>query len=564
MTVAGGDAGAFFGALLEGVPDDLWSLVWTLPHKRSTWVPTSMGVDAFVDVATGAAAGGDVYAAVAFARSHGSSSQRITSAEAAGIAGLWADIDIADPDIHKKWNLPGTEADAFDLLAASGVEPTMIVHSGHGLQAWWLWDEFWAFTTAEDRSEAAGLAQAWNTTLRVRASERGWVVDSTYDLARVMRVPGTFNRKRAPHVPVRLLSADGPRYSPSDFDGFLVDEAILGSLGLSATTTYVVDRDLTLDSGAQPPFDKFQALAGAEPLFQKSWDRARTTRDLPDQSASSYDMSLASFAASAGWSDQEIVDLLVASRRHHRDDLKLRPDYYRRTIARAHEGMSRARGAEVLADVSDDLREARAEGDDEREREARRDVLGSISQQFGIEILGVVRYDSTPPSYRLVIPTGGVALGSAEDMLSQHRMRAAIVAETGHLIDRFKAAEWDRILRVVFQAAETQDVGMESTEDGQVYSWLADYLQSRRPVESLEEASVSSHPYMDSGTVHIFASALRSWLWLSRGDRVSAKDVGRMLRTFGCRPVIVAVPSEDGSPVDRTVWAVPPRSEWKT
>ena len=65
-----------------------------------------------------------------------------------------------------------------------------------------------------------------------------------------------------------------------------------------------------------------------------SCERQRT--DLPDSSASGYDQSLANFAANAGWSDQEIVNLLIAHRRTFGDDLNLNnPQKYQRTIATA-------------------------------------------------------------------------------------------------------------------------------------------------------------------------------------------------------------------------------------
>jgi hypothetical protein len=552
---------AFVEALLGGAPEHLWTLFWTLQDKRSHWEQVSQGPASLTEKVQALVEGNDVYISVSVSESPFGPARRIGNAEASGIMGLWADIDIADPDVHKKWNLPPDEGSAFELLGAVGLPPSVVVHSGHGLQAWWLFDEFWEFGSEEERLRAAQLAQAWNTTLRVRASERNWVVDSTFDLARVMRVPGTQNRKGGDAVPVRLLEANELRYAPSDFEGVMVDETVLAQLGLTPQNQYVVDKGLVLDSNAEPPFSKFSALSAAEPLFQKSWDRTRTTRDLPDQSPSSYDMSLASFAAQARWTDQEIANLIIASRRHHRDDLKLRVDYYRRTISKAHESMDRTRGAEMIDEVADELAEAKSTGDDEQVRASRRSVLDTISKQLGIEVVKVIKFKSTPPSYRLVTPTGGISVGSAKDMLSQNEMRAMIAAETAHLIARFKAPDWDRLMRVIFQAAEEQDVGMESTEAGQVYVWLSDYMLSRRPVDSLEEATISLHPYVDGGSTYIFASPFKQWIWMNRGERVSSKDIGRMLHLFGCAPSNVQVRNEEGE-TTRAVWKLPPRDAW--
>lgn len=45
------------------------------------------------------------------------------------------------------------------------------------------------------------------------AADAGWKVDSTGDLARVLRLPGTMNTKADPAVPVRLAPTTGPRYT---------------------------------------------------------------------------------------------------------------------------------------------------------------------------------------------------------------------------------------------------------------------------------------------------------------------------------------------------------------
>ena len=62
--------------------------------------------------------------------------------------------------------------------------------------------------------------------------------------------------------------------------------------------------------------DKFQQLLCETFKFRLSWERRRP--DLRDQTLSGYEMSLASIAANAGWSAQDICDLLVAFREKER------------------------------------------------------------------------------------------------------------------------------------------------------------------------------------------------------------------------------------------------------
>lgn len=550
------DTSRFCAALLGQVPEDKYALVWTLLDKRSSWVSLSDGPDAVAEVVRARSTDSDVYVAVSVAQAAGNPFRRITSDTSAGIMGLWADIDIADPDVHKKWNLPPDETAARALLDSAGVRPSLLVHSGHGLQAWWLFDEFWEFDHEQERHQAAELAQRWNTTLRVRAAERDWTVDSTFDLARVMRVPGTLNRKGEPLVEVRLLEDTGIRYGREDFDPFCVDDVILRERGLTPARTYVVDRGLTLSADAWPPGDKLDAMIHADQTFSNSWNRKR--RDLLDQSPSTYDMSLASIAVQANWTDQEVADLIIGSRRKHGDDLTkaLRLDYMTRTIAKARDSHARDFAGDAMEEVVEDLRAARVSGDDEEVKVHRRAAMEAIGAQLELEIVHFIKYTSDPPSYRMITPTCGVDLGDAGGILGWQRFRESVVASTGRMIPRFKTQAWDRIAQAVFDACEEQDVGMESTEEGMVHVWLTEYLMSRPPLDRVNDAIDSEYPYRDDSGVHLFGSSLRRWLWLSRGERVSARELGRLLRQFGCEPRKMNITVE-GARSSRAAWALP-------
>lgn len=551
---------AFFDALLGYAPEHLHSLLWTLQDKRSSWVPldTPDGPGAVANRARRLAdSGKDVYCAVSLAAAAGMADARIKAANAAGIMGLWADIDIADPDVHKKWNLPPTLDAAFELLDATGVEPTLVVHSGHGLQAWWLFHEFWDFGDDGARLEAAGLAQRWNTTLQVRAAERQWVVDSVFDLARVMRVPGTLNRKGSPVMPVRLLRGDGPRYNPDDFDAYVVDGSYLSQRGLTPTRSYVPD-EFEVSDANKPDFERLQALLDNDDTFRSTYDMKR--KDFSDQSPSSYDMSLATQAARAGWTDQEIAALILAFRRRHRLDVAkaLRADYINRTLARARDGLARDEATEALDEVGEALEEAKRSGDDEQIKDARRAALDVIGQQLGIEVLHFIKYLSEPPQFALVTPTATIPLGGADGILVWAKFRQAVWESVGHQIERFKAAEWDRVTSLIPRAWEEQDIGAEATERGEVAAWLSAYLSQRPPVDTVQEAAQSEYPFVgDDSRVVLFGPAFRRWLYLTYQERVTNKELGRRLRSFGCEPDKVNVEDPDGKRTSRGIWRLP-------
>ncbi|HYY87348.1 MAG TPA: hypothetical protein VFA49_01025, partial [Chloroflexota bacterium] len=79
-----------------------------------------------------------------------------------------------------------------------------------------------------ERAAMAELSEAWSQTMRYHARRLGdWRIDSTFDLARVMRVPGTWNCKPgAEPVPARILEYHpARRYEIADFETRLVDPA---------------------------------------------------------------------------------------------------------------------------------------------------------------------------------------------------------------------------------------------------------------------------------------------------------------------------------------------------
>lgn len=546
----------FFDALLGDAPDDLHSLLWTLQDKRSHWSAVADGPAPVADHALQLASEGkDVYMAVSLAEQTGSLDTRIRSNNAAGIFGLWADIDIADPDVHKKWNLPPSIEAAQELLAAARCEPTMVVHSGHGLQAWWLFNEFWRFNDEDARLQAAGLAQRWNGTLQVHAAREQWVVDSTFDLARVMRVPGTVNGKGSPVMPVRLLVADGPRYEPEDIDAFQVDQSQLR--GLSPSRTYVPD-PFELDLDSRPDFDLFNAMRDNDERFAATWNRKR--KDFPDQSASSYDLSLATQAVAAGWSDRDVMALCLFFRRTHGLDPQkaLRADYQTRTLARARDGMAREEASEALEDVADAIAEAKRSGDDEQLKVERRGGSDSVSTQLGIEVVHFIKYMSDPPAYACEVAGGAIVdLGGADGILRYDKFKQSVWQSIDEQIPRFKQAEWDRITALIPMLCVKQDVGAEATDRGEMGAWLSGYLGQRPPVDTMEEATTSEYPYFDEEKrVVMFGQAFKRWLYLTFQERISNKDLGKRLRAFGCEPGKVNV-DVAGKRSTRAVWRLP-------
>lgn len=532
----------FFHALFAEKPENSNILIWTLQSKESLWATTIEEAESHVKKVVGKR---DVYFGVGLApEGKRGSRERCLANEIVGISGLWADIDIADPH-HKKNNLPPDNAAAMDLVRSMGMEPSIIVHSGHGIQAMWLFREPWIFDTADERDEAEGLSQRWTATLRYRANQNKWDVDSVWDLSRILRVPGTMNRKGEP-VPVMMITCDpSRRYDPSEFEEFILADAPLYRKRVVNSET----GDLELNPEAQPPFDKFDLLQNVEPKVLLTWNRKR--KDFQDQSSSSYDMALATYAAYAQWTDQEITNLLIASRRKHEEDLKLRQDYYQRTIHKAREAVKKSQAEETL----DELSVATEMGIEIPPEEKKETIKQSLSEIFGIPIKRILKEIGTPPMYIVETERTSIRIGEVKNLIGVNAFRNCM-ADAGKVIPKFKGARWDRIAQMMLDISEETNIGEEATDKGMAHSWIIHYLEDHAASDDPNIAAVTKTPFRKNSHIYIFGAHFQKWLQLEYNEKVSARAMGSILRSYGCEPEQQAVEIR-GENTTRNVWKIP-------
>lgn len=210
----------FLNLLWECKPEDLYLLIWTLQDKQSHWFQDIGAAAEFVLRARGL----DVYVGVSVSKKNLGPNRRCMSEDSDGISSLWSDLDLKSP-AHRK-PLPGTIPDALSIIPAT-MPPSVVVSTGNGAHAWWLFKEPYIFENGEERKRTARIVSRWHTLLRLNAATRGWAYDPLPDLARVLRIPGTLNYKD-PQNPkdVALYSFTDRRYNLSDFEEFLDDAAI--------------------------------------------------------------------------------------------------------------------------------------------------------------------------------------------------------------------------------------------------------------------------------------------------------------------------------------------------
>lgn len=541
----------FFDALYPaGLPAGSALLIWTLPDKTSFYARSLYEAQRTVETHC---LGADTYygiglspepSTLAAARA-GRPIRKIrpSNTEVTGIPGLWIDLDYVDASAHRKENLPTRET-AAAIIDGYDPAPTLVVHSGHGYQAYWLFDEPWMFSGQEARDNAARLTRDFVYAFRAHMQSMGYDADSVIDLARVFRVPGTENHKIPTHpVPVEVVSMDGPRYTVEELRGLT---AAIATPLLTTATDKGTSVSVRLDPNANPPADAWHALIETDPRVMASWTRTRT--DMTDQSASSYDMSLASYAVAAGWTDQEVADLLIASRRRHGDDLKVdRDDYYPRTIARARAGTGYTmRGiVEVAAMPTEQSTEL-------------------VNARLGLDIRGITKYMADPPVYVLHIGHNGelreVTLGSVDSILSQKIFGSRVAGAINRIVPGQSGGDWQKTAQALLNLV-VEEALPEATPGAMARAWTREYLADVRPSDDWEQACLLGRPFIKDGRPHIVLRGMMQWLRISRGEKTAtSRDVARYLSQAGAVGVAVFIKAnvERPSPTTRHAFDVAP------
>lgn len=142
------------------------------------------------------------------------------------------DVDFYHPIAHKATNLP-TRDDVGEIFEAD--EPTIIVDSGFGWQAHYVFDEPWLLDSASARTQAQVAFEAFQRKFIDRAAKRGWHVDSTATIQRVWRLPGFINRKTDDGIVASMIFEGGPRYRVADL--VPATKAGLGTTKKTSTTS---------------------------------------------------------------------------------------------------------------------------------------------------------------------------------------------------------------------------------------------------------------------------------------------------------------------------------------
>jgi hypothetical protein len=438
------------------------------------------------------------------------------------------------------------------LILPAELPPTFVILTGNGVHAWWLFREPYVFSNDDDHKSAAGLAKRWNTFIRDNARVRGWAIERLGDLARLLRIPGTTNRKdRANPKPVKIHSRSDRRYNPSELTEYLDDLGVPDpDAEADAKREWAKrfqDKPLTINLAARIPDSLLSQWQDKDARFKRTWFRQRS--DLQDQSQSGYDLALASFGVGAGLAEQQVVDLIIHHRAMHKLKPRLRLDYYYRTLSKAaNHGNSEPIRSTAASLAPGPLaacpRPETPEPPPTTPLISDRDKIAlcdRISEELGVEVLRIVKLSGKEPVYRMELPEGKVHFDNVGKLISQNAVRVALAARAGKLIPTIRPPVWRRVAQWMLDACVVEEGSEELEYEGAARMYISQYLAETPSISSIEGQSPQDlrKPMAREGRITICASDLQMFINKNTQQNLPVRAVATMLSAIGAKTIRV-------------------------
>lgn len=585
------DAAKFLNALFgdPAGPDALVS-VWTLPDKAARFFADCDVAAACVNGLQQAAPLAcrtplspplpDVYFGCGLYRP-GITGGRGKAEDVVGIVGLWADVDFGPCPVTGKKRLkdkdfPADLEDASALIARLGVQPSIVVHSGHGLQPWWLFKEFLPVGDG-----AAQLSERWGATIKAVAQAAGYGVDSVWDLARVLRPPGTMNRKAEPVRVTAVATEPLLRYEPSDLEAMCSVPSKTLYYGPTEPSLKLPSAYKTEDEyrKARDAYHKAHDTAGSLDLrpgrqltvnlqqieqrtaidkrFEATWTGKR--KDLPDGSPSSFDMALAHIGVLLEWSDQQIADMIFLWRTVRGLDPQkaCRPDYIRETIRKARERQEEEQAAEKIAvpAKADEVPAADNPADPRR-----KPILDELENLLGIPIARWTQFGTLPADYVLHLKDGRkIVIGGPQNLRRQDEFGDRVYEVLKKRPPKLKGPLWvavqNKLGLIVEDTRHT-----EGDREHEVCGWIQAMMEAgagKHVQTDVNEALAQQTLLRRDGRLHVIRDKLHQYVTRSMGQKtVTIRQVEQALAAAGFKSTSV-------NPIAGARRTMKPRRFWR-
>ena len=202
------------------------------------------------------------------------------------VIAFYADVE-AGQDGHKKTSFYQTKEEALKTIRSFKYRPSFIIDSGHGYHCLWLFKEPYILGEDVDLEYYEAMNRGIQKVLKA---------DTTADVTRILRVPGSVNVKDPAH-PIRceMVEDSGDRYNLEDFETYITPvllDAAAVDFNLKLETVKTSRKNLS------PRINKIIS-EGADPSDPSNTDRSSLIQTVVDA------------MVAKGYKDNEIYSVLT-------------------------------------------------------------------------------------------------------------------------------------------------------------------------------------------------------------------------------------------------------------
>jgi hypothetical protein len=495
-----GSVEAFLRALFSNVPPGFIEVRLIEERERGKvlarrWYP---GADALLDVLPGInefaeKKGAGIFFGVLPRRANGVGKAEDTLP---GFA-AWTDLDFKD--------FEGGEEECRKKLDSFPTQPTAVIRSGHGLHAYW-------FTREPQEPQ-----------ILVKLSKKIATVvggDSVSDAARLLRLPGTANRKNPEElVPVTVESfSPERRYSPDDLEKSL--PALPEELRGDGNSDIVIEERISR---------RVQKLLSAHPHLHNLFEgRGKPSKDeygrRIDTTSSGYDYSFVCALARKGVTDESEL----ATALYHRPDDAARAkglDYIARTVRKALDRVTVT-----------------------KQSQSSRGGNKNDESKIDFTVDRVRIFTSNPRIYEITVSSVPIRL-STSDLLSPSRFRIRYTDAIGRVPELPTKSAWRKQVNIWFAQAETVEQPPEASATALLCEQIMEAVRNFATGETIDDLDRGKSLEHD-GELVFKTTALLKILRDTCDDNVSSHILCSHLRDLGFESKVIRV---DGKAV--RVWA---------
>lgn len=446
------------------------------------------------------------------------------------VPGVWTDIDFNE---YKKTKKSPNVKEAASLIDEMPLKPTMIINSGHGYHAWWLFRELFKIESDEDRIKIKEIVYGWNILLRNKAKKHSWDIDNVGDLARILRLPGTYNlkNKNEPVICKINFLTDSLRYNHFDFDEYIPSKTI-DEIELKEEAKRIKEKSTINISSPELNIDKLNASIANSVDFDQTYNRTR--KDLKDKSDSGWDMALANQAALLGWSEKEIINLIIHNRKKHNGKKKY-TNYYIKTALLAIENIKKIKNTEDKIN-KEEINKINKIIDQSSEVKCN-ELIDEISKKIGIKILRITRTNSINPIIIIETENSEVVYKKYEDFYSYSKFVMIFSKYTMHIPDIDKK-QWKillkEMLKIITLHYNVVDIGYESTDRKKIIYKLYRYtLDARKLIFYNTDDAAIMRPFIDDEYLCIHIEGFRRWIKIIYDEDIPFDEIKALIAEIG-------------------------------